>query len=313
MNPTRQPNQPRAPLQNPLPLQADFSPCRPAKRIPAISTRSDFRDSLCLPVHNPIEPPWYVTRMPGGVTGKAREGLPMSIKPRYRTHGPSPGTPPRRFPNTVAAPSRRRARQAPPPPCPPTLHGRGHGAFPGSAPAPNSASAAKMPNTRRPAALVASICSPGRRAPADPRLGPTGSCMVLTRWARFRPRWSSFQTTRPSPFHRACRQMSRPGRSSERPEANSWTRGRKLTASTPAAEPHVTLLRSGQAEGLEEGRENGPENLDHDRLGNGHVGDRATVPVWRVGRPLDRQTDADRYRSPGAPQSRRDACFRPGP
>jgi hypothetical protein len=26
-----------------------------------------------------IEPPWYVTRMPGGVTGKAREGLPMSI------------------------------------------------------------------------------------------------------------------------------------------------------------------------------------------------------------------------------------------
>ena len=28
---------------------------------------------------NPIEPPWYVTRMPGGVTGKAREGLPMSI------------------------------------------------------------------------------------------------------------------------------------------------------------------------------------------------------------------------------------------
>jgi len=28
---------------------------------------------------NSIEPPWYVTRMPGGVTGKAREGLPMSI------------------------------------------------------------------------------------------------------------------------------------------------------------------------------------------------------------------------------------------
>ena len=45
----------------------------------AISTRSAFRDSLRLPMHNPIEPPWYVTRMPGGVTGKAREGLPMSI------------------------------------------------------------------------------------------------------------------------------------------------------------------------------------------------------------------------------------------
>ena len=28
---------------------------------------------------NPIEPPWYVTRMPGGVTGTARKGLPMSI------------------------------------------------------------------------------------------------------------------------------------------------------------------------------------------------------------------------------------------
>jgi hypothetical protein len=28
---------------------------------------------------NSIEPPWYATRMPGGVTGKVREGLPMSI------------------------------------------------------------------------------------------------------------------------------------------------------------------------------------------------------------------------------------------
>jgi len=28
---------------------------------------------------NSIEPPWYVTRMSGGVTGTAREGLPMSI------------------------------------------------------------------------------------------------------------------------------------------------------------------------------------------------------------------------------------------
>lgn len=28
---------------------------------------------------NPIEPPRYVTRMPGGVTGTAREGLPMSM------------------------------------------------------------------------------------------------------------------------------------------------------------------------------------------------------------------------------------------
>jgi len=34
-------------------------------------------------VLNPVEPPWYVTRMPGGVTGTAREGLPMSIKGTY--------------------------------------------------------------------------------------------------------------------------------------------------------------------------------------------------------------------------------------
>ena len=53
----------------------------------AISTRSDFQDSLCLPTHNSIEPPWYVTRMPGGVTGKAREGLPMSIKGGYGIPG----------------------------------------------------------------------------------------------------------------------------------------------------------------------------------------------------------------------------------
>jgi hypothetical protein len=44
-----------------------------------ISTQSVFRE---LPNHvtlNPIEPPWYVTRIPGGVKGKTREGLPMSI------------------------------------------------------------------------------------------------------------------------------------------------------------------------------------------------------------------------------------------
>ena len=35
----------------------------------------------------PIEPPWYVTRMPGGVTGKAREGLPMSINSQFLALG----------------------------------------------------------------------------------------------------------------------------------------------------------------------------------------------------------------------------------
>jgi hypothetical protein len=44
-----------------------------------ILTQSVFRELPHLVMLNPIEPPWYVTRMPGGVTGKTREGLPMSI------------------------------------------------------------------------------------------------------------------------------------------------------------------------------------------------------------------------------------------
>jgi hypothetical protein len=31
-----------------------------------------------LPQHNPVEPPWYVTRMPGGVGGVAPRGVPLS-------------------------------------------------------------------------------------------------------------------------------------------------------------------------------------------------------------------------------------------
>ena len=53
-----------------------------------ISIRSVYPDSAFLPMLDSIEPPWYVTRMPGGVTGTAREGLPMSIGPnRDRTCG----------------------------------------------------------------------------------------------------------------------------------------------------------------------------------------------------------------------------------
>ena len=56
------------------PTQADR-----IKQGPIPQTRPDFPDcSLLLPL-NSSEPPWYVTRMPGGVTGKAREGLRMSI------------------------------------------------------------------------------------------------------------------------------------------------------------------------------------------------------------------------------------------
>jgi hypothetical protein len=44
-----------------------------------ISIQSVFPESPDLVELNSIEPPWYETRMPGGVTGTAREGLPMSI------------------------------------------------------------------------------------------------------------------------------------------------------------------------------------------------------------------------------------------
>ena len=47
-----------------------------------ISIRSVSPESPRLPTLNLVEPPWYVTRMPGGVTGTARAGLPMSINSR---------------------------------------------------------------------------------------------------------------------------------------------------------------------------------------------------------------------------------------
>ena len=34
--------------------------------------------SLFLPKLNPVEPPWYVARMPGGVGGVAPRGVPLS-------------------------------------------------------------------------------------------------------------------------------------------------------------------------------------------------------------------------------------------
>ncbi len=59
----------------------------------------------------------------------------------------------------------------------------------------NSASAAKMPNTRRPAAVVVSICAPWPASTRRPTPRADRSCTVLTRWARFRPRRSSFHAT----------------------------------------------------------------------------------------------------------------------
>ena len=48
----------------------------------------------------------------------------------------------------------------------------------------NSASAAKMPNTRRPAAVVVSICAPCPVSTRRPTPRVDRSCTVLTRWAR---------------------------------------------------------------------------------------------------------------------------------
>ena len=48
-----------------------------------IVMRWDCRDSRLLRSRNTTEPPWYATRIPGGVTGTAYEGLPISIRPRY--------------------------------------------------------------------------------------------------------------------------------------------------------------------------------------------------------------------------------------
>ena len=52
----------------------------------------------------------------------------------------------------------------------------------------NSARAAKMPNTRRPPAVVVSICVPWPASTRRPTPRAASSCTVLTRWARLRPR-----------------------------------------------------------------------------------------------------------------------------
>ncbi len=53
--------------------------------------RNHYVDSVGLPrLHvaaklNPVEPPWYVTRMPGGVGGRRREASPIPIIGAFRT------------------------------------------------------------------------------------------------------------------------------------------------------------------------------------------------------------------------------------
>ena len=44
----------------------------------ATSIRSASLDFMFPSLHNSVEPPWYVTRMPGGVGGAAPRGVPLS-------------------------------------------------------------------------------------------------------------------------------------------------------------------------------------------------------------------------------------------
>ena len=46
---------------------------KPAPESPALTEQSMSLSKL-----NPVEPPWYVTRMPGGVGGVAPRGVPLS-------------------------------------------------------------------------------------------------------------------------------------------------------------------------------------------------------------------------------------------
>src|SRR5262249_3187650 len=69
----------------PSPLVRPLAPgaCRAIRRfnrrcVTRTSTRSAFRAWLSLRRLKPIEPPWYVTRMPGGVGGAEPQGSPLS-------------------------------------------------------------------------------------------------------------------------------------------------------------------------------------------------------------------------------------------
>ena len=122
----------------------------------------------------------------------------------------------------------------------------------------NSASAAKMRNTRRPSAVVVSSCAPWPASTRRPTPRADRSCTVLTRWARLRPRRSSFQTTSTSPpsagrasscrvpaGRRVCRRRSRgrgwPRRRCPRPA------GRRAAGPATASHPPSRRGRSRSA------------------------------------------------------------------
>ena len=76
--------------------------------------------------------------------------------------------------------------------------------------ASNSARAAKMPNTKRPLAVVVFILAPCPVSTLKPTLRLAKSCTVFTRCLRSLPSLSSFQTTSTSPERNALRQAASP-------------------------------------------------------------------------------------------------------
>jgi hypothetical protein len=74
-----------------------------------ISTHSVSSDSMSLSQLNPVEPPWYATRMPGGVGGVASRGVPLS-RSNVRGGRKSAGCSPRPRKGLKLAGSCRKAR-----------------------------------------------------------------------------------------------------------------------------------------------------------------------------------------------------------
>ena len=72
----------------------------------------------------------------------------------------------------------------------------------------DSTSAPKMPKTRRSASAVVSIGAPWPASTRRPTPQVERCYTVLTRWARLRPRRSSFQTTSTLPFLMAPKQLA---------------------------------------------------------------------------------------------------------
>ena len=144
-----------------------------------------------------------------------------------------------------------------------------------------------MPNTRRPAAVVVSLCAPwpaSTRRPTTPRVGR--SCTVLTRRARFRPSRSSARS--------ACTQYtsSRVSNSSGRSVSDSSSkvprRPRRGAAKSPATggQPSNPRLRGRGALAIDQTPPRGPASPE--LVAGSHESRAARVALGpRSGRSLE--------------------------